>query len=435
MFRSPLAFVWLVFASVVLRAENEYEEEPIAYSQTAPRDAAAALQRQLDAGRVTLDRRDAWSLLAGLLKQFKIPPESQVMVFSKTSKQNDHIGPQSPRVVYFGMDAYVGYAQGGSIEVSCIDPKLGPIFYLLDPQVEASQPLRFERDSSCLSCHGGVFTPQVPGVLVRSVVPGPLGHPLMSQGSVVVDSSTEFSKRWGGWYVTGRHGQALHRGNVTAVEKSDQVCELPVEKGANVQDLSPFFDLSAYPRGKSDIVALMVLEHQTGVQNVLTRANHGALRAMHRQHALRRELGEPPSPLPVGSAQRIIEHAARQVLEALLFKDEAPLPEGGIEGEEDFQTAFVQAGRRSGDGRSLRDLQLRSRLFKYRCSYMVHSLTFEHLQPHLKARVCSGLEEILQEGPLAAEFAWLGKAEKAHILRILRDTGVLPKGQQAGAEG
>ena len=95
----------------------------------------------------------------------------------------------------------------------------------------------------------------------------------------------------------------------------------------------------------------------------------------------------------------------------------------------------MQAGRRSGDGRSLRDLQLRSRLFKYRCSYMVHSLTFEHLQPHLKARVCSGLEEILQEGPLAAEFAWLGKAEKAHILRILRDTGVLPKGRQAGAEG
>ena len=59
-----------------------------------------------------------------VMKQFNIPQESQVMVFSKTSKQNDRISPQTPRVVYFGDNAYVGYCLGGSIEVATIDPKL-----------------------------------------------------------------------------------------------------------------------------------------------------------------------------------------------------------------------------------------------------------------------------------------------------------------------
>ena len=111
-----------------LHAQDEYEEEPIAYSASRPKDAVQALQRQIEGGELKLDRRQPWSVLLGLLQALDIPLESQVMVFSKTSKQNDRIGPQSPRVVYFGMDAYVGYAVGGSIEVSCIDPKLGPIF-------------------------------------------------------------------------------------------------------------------------------------------------------------------------------------------------------------------------------------------------------------------------------------------------------------------
>lgn len=403
-------------------AEDEYEQAPIHYSETPPNDAAQKLERLMTAGKVRLDRSNAWGVLRGLMKHFNIPEESQVMVFSKTSKQNDRINPQTPRVIYFGDNAYVGYCLGGSIEVSTIDPVLGPIFYLLDPEVEASKPLHFQRDQSCLSCHGGPFSPGVPGVLVRSVFPGPEGHPIMSQGSTVVDTTTAFADRWGGWYVTGKHGTGLHRGNVTATENADNSCDMPVEQGANVTDLTRFFDPTPYPRPTSDIAALMVLEHQTSVQNVLTKANQTSMRAMHMQTSLQRELGDAVQAEPTGTARRIIDHCAEDVLDALLFKDEAELPEGGIEGDEAFQTAFGKNAPRSKDGRSLKDFQLLNRLFKYRCSYMVYSITFKNLTPPLKQTVMTRLDQILNGQDTSGRYGYLGSSERQNIQRILTET-------------
>ena len=241
--------------SVTSHAENEYENAPIHYSETEPNDAAQRLERLMASGKVQIDRTDAWSVLAGVMKEFGVLPESQTMVFSKTSKQNDLIGPRTPRVVYFGDNAYLGYSVGGAIEVSTVDPKLGPIFYLLDPREEPSKPLHFQRDQSCLSCHGGPFTPEVPGVLVRSVFPGPEGHPIMSQGSTVVDTTTPFSDRWGGWYVTGRHGDVLHRGNVTATENKDQSVDIDFKLGANISNPAKFFDTAPYKRQPDELVA------------------------------------------------------------------------------------------------------------------------------------------------------------------------------------
>jgi len=404
------------------RAENEYENAPINYSETEPNDAAQRLERLMASGKVKIDRTDAWSVLAGVMKEFGVLPESQTMVFSKTSKQNDLISPRTPRVVYFGDNAYLGYSVGGAIEVSTIDPKLGPIFYLLDPREEPSKPLHFQRDQSCLSCHGGPFTPEVPGVLVRSVFPGPEGHPIMSQGSTVVDTTTPFSDRWGGWYVTGRHGDVLHRGNVTAIENKDQSVDIDFKAGANVSSLKKFFDTTPYKRKTSDIVALMVLEHQTSVQNVLTKANHTSMRAMHMQTSLQRELGEKITPEPVGTARRIIDHCAEDVLDALLFKDEAALPEGGIEGDPAFQTAFVKKAPQSSDGRSLKDFQLLNRLFKHRCSYMIYSLTFQHLTAPLKETVLARLWNVLDGKDAAGSYAYLGESERGHIRRILAET-------------
>ncbi|MCX6857780.1 MAG: hypothetical protein NTV80_23085 [Verrucomicrobia bacterium] len=409
----------------LLRAEDEYERAPIHYSETQPKDAAYDLEKLWARGQGKLDRSSALSILKGLLKQLHIPEESQVMVFSKTSKQNDRINPQTPRVVYFGDDAYVGYAVGGSIEVSTIDPLLGPIFYLLDPEEEASKPLHFERDQSCLSCHGGPFSPEVPGLIVRSVFPSAEGHPIMSQGSTLVDTTTPFSDRWGGWYVTGKHGALRHRGNIIATERADNTCDMPIEKGANITDLTALFDTTPYPRKSSDIVALMVLEHQTYVQNVLTKANHSSLRAMHMQTSLQKELGEPVIEEPVGTARRIIDHSAEDVVEALFFKDEAALPEGGIEGDEAFPVAFMKGAPRSADGRCLKDLQLLTRLFKYRCSYMVHSLTFKNLTPTLKKTVLARMQQILKGTDKTGQFDYLSASERAHISVILQETGVL----------
>lgn len=403
-------------------AEDEYENAPIRYSATTPNDAAQRLEKLMAAGKVTIDRKDAWSILKGLMRQFHIPPESQVLVFSKTSKQNDRISPQTPRVIYFGDNAYLGYTLGGSIEVTTIDPRLGPIFYVVDPDTEPEKALTFQRDQSCLSCHGGPFSPEVPGVLVRSVFPSAQGHPIMSQGSTVVDTTTSFSDRWGGWYVTGRHGDARHRGNVVATENGDQTVEMDFEAGANVSDLSKFFDTTPYPRRTSDIVALMVLEHQTSVQNVLTKANHAALRAMHMQMSLQKELGEPVMHEPTGTARRIIDHAAEDVVEALLFKDEAELPDGGVEGDLGFQTVFAKSAPQSSDGRSLKDFQLLNRLFKLRCSFMIYSVTFEHLTAPLKQGVLARLWQVLEGKDTTGVFDYLGEVERGHIRRVLVET-------------
>lgn len=404
------------------QAGDEFEMEPVNYSASQPDDAVQELMRQMQAGKATLDRTDAWTLLRDLRQHFQVPEESQVLVFSKTSKQNDRISPQTPRAIYFGDETYLGYTLGGAIEVAAVDPKLGPVFYVLEPQTKPGRPLRFERDQSCLSCHGGPFTPGVPGVLVRSVFPSASGHPILSQGSTVVDSTTPFSDRWGGWYVTGTHGSTHHRGNVIATERPDNTCDMPVEEGANIVDLSALFDTQPYPRASSDIVALMVLEHQTSVQNALTKAHHSALRALHMQTSLHQELGEPHQPQPVGTALRIISHCAEDVLDALLFKDEAPLPKGGIEGDEAFQTAFGKKARRSTEGRSLKDFQLLNRLFKYRCSYMIHSLTFTRLQPDLKKAVLARLEAVLTGTDPGGRYDYLGESERKQIRSILADT-------------
>ncbi len=416
-----LAVLCAILLPATLFAAGEYENAPIHYASTQSRDAVQQLMAKLSDGSARLDRTDDWTVLRDLRRYFDIPESSQVLVFSKTSKQNHLIDPDTPRLIWFGDNAYIGYCLGGSIEVAAIDPLLGPVFYLMEPGVPREQPLVFERDQSCLSCHGGPFSPDVPGVLVRSVFPGREGHPIMSRGSTVVGTTTPFEERWGGWYVTGSHGSGRHRGNATVNERDDQE-QLDPEPGANLTDLSGLFDTRPYPSPTSDIVALMVLEHQTSTQNVLTRAHHAALRAMYRQQSLQRELGEPVLEDPTGTALRIIDNAANQVLDALLFKDEAALPEGGIEGDPACQNDFVENAPRDADGRSLKDFQLLNRLFKHRCSYMIYSITFQSLQPHLKRSVLERLDAVLAGRDESGRYDYLGEGEKTRIQSILKDT-------------
>jgi hypothetical protein len=156
-------------------------------------------------------------VLEALLHEFKIPKQSQVVVFSKTSLQRQRIRPDHPRALYFTDDAYVGWVPGGLMEVTTIDPVLGPIFYALDPAtIRTNAAQSFVRDNDCLRCHGGAFARGIPGVFVRSLFTDADGEPLLRHGSEVVDFRTPFTNRWGGWYVTGQHGTALHRGNVFA---------------------------------------------------------------------------------------------------------------------------------------------------------------------------------------------------------------------------
>lgn len=410
---------WL--ATATASDDELYELPPIRYSATPPQDAIAALQSRHADGRWRPAGSDR-QLLEALLAELHIPKESQVLVFSKTSLQRQRIRPDHPRAIYFSDTAYVGWVPGGLMEVATIDPVLGPVFYALDPaalRTDAAQA--FVRESDCLRCHAAGFTRGVPGVFVRSVFPDATGEPLFKHGSEVVDFRTPFANRWGGWYVTGQHGSALHRGNLVAHE-TDGRLEADLHRGANLTNLAPFFDVTLYLTDSSDIVALLVLEHQTAMQNTLTRASLNSRRMLAYQQNLQRDLGEPVTEeLVYDSVKRVFDNATQEIVDDLLFRGEAPLPPG-VAGAPAFQQAFVRHARRTADGHSLKDFSLRGRLFQNRCSYLIYSDAFLQLPAQLKQRVYARLARALDDKDPDPRFAYLEAAECRRIKAILRQT-------------
>lgn len=407
--------------SATARDTEQYEQPPINYSATQPQDAITPLQARLASGKLTFAGRDR-EILRSLLRELKIPIESQVVVFSKTSLQRQRIRPEHPRALYFSDSAYVGWVPGGLMEVTSVDPVIGPTFYALDPAaVRTNAAQGFVRDNDCLRCHGGTFARGIPGVFVRSLFTDGSGEPLLKYGSEIVDFRTPFTNRWGGWYVTGKHGDAVHRGNVFAQEKNGEL-DVDLKRGANLTDLSHFFDTDSYLTNSSDIVALLVLEHQTTMQNTLTRASLNCRRMLDYQKNLQRELKEPiTEDLTYDSVKSVFDGAAREIVDDLLFQGEAALP-AGLEGSPAFQRAFQRNARRAPGGRSLKDFSLKGHLFQNRCSYLIYSDSFLKLPAQLKQRVYEKLTRVLDSKDADPRFAYLDRAERERIGNILRAT-------------
>jgi hypothetical protein len=394
-----------------------YEQSPINYSATEPHDALAELQTRLAAGNLKLTGSGK-EIMHSLLRELRVPVESQLLVFSKTSFQRQRIRPDHPRALYFSDTCYVGWLPSGLVEITTIDPQLGPVFYSFDPN--ADEP-KFVRDNECLSCHGGNFVRGIPGVFVRSVFTDAEGEPLLRFGSEVVDFRTPFSNRWAGWYVTGKHGTALHRGNVLAQDKNGELV-VDLKRGANVADLSRFFETKSYLAPGSDIVALLVFEHQLAMQNTLTRASQDCRRMLAYQKNLQRDLKEPVTEeLTYDSVKRVFEGAAKDLVDDLLFKWEAHLPQG-LEGSPAFHGAFQTGAPRDRDGRSLKDFQLQGHLFQNRCSYLIYSESFLTLPEALKRKVYGRLINALHPTNPDPQYAYLGDEERARITSILQQT-------------
>lgn len=396
---------------------ESYEQPPVNYSSTQPRDAVAQLQARVVAGELTW-AGNGREIVQQLLRELHVPAESQLLVFSKTSFQRHSISPKHPRALYFSDTAYVGWVPGGLIEVATIDPQLGPVFYSFDPN--AMKP-GFVRDSACLTCHGGVFVRGIPAVFVRSIFTDEAGEPLFRFGSEVVDARTPFINRWGGWYVTGKHGSALHRGNVSARDARGRL-DVNFKRGANQTELSSRFASKQYLADGSDIVALLVFEHQTGMQNTLTRAMLDCRRMLAYQRNLQMELKEAVTEEPAyDSVKHVFEGAAQDIVDDLLFKGEAKLP-AGLEGNIKFQKVFCASAPRSALGRSLKDLQLTDHLFRYRCSYLIYSEMFQALPGELKRRVFVKLIRALQPKDADPQYSYLGDEERQAISTILLET-------------
>jgi hypothetical protein len=411
--------ILLLFLPAVSLANDNFDAEPILYRTAKEQNAVARLQEQLDSKEVQIERDEKFGYLPSLLKALEIPESSQMLVFSKTSLQRSRIAPRTPRAIYFNDEVYVGYCQAGNVlEISAADEQLGTCFYTL-PQERQASP-RFEREGeSCLTCHAPGSSHRLPSHLVRSVYVDASGLPMLAEGSFRVDHTTPIEQRWGGWYVTGTHGDQKHLGNLIVRQRTVQH---PVEneKGQNVTELDAFLNVKNYLTPHSDLVALMVFEHQTQVHNAITQANFHSRQALHYNATLNRELGEPEDHR-WGSTTSRIHSAGDTLLKCLLMCEEAKLT-APIQGTSGFAQEFAAKGSKDADGRSLRDLDLQTRLFKYPCSYLIGSKSFLALPQEVKDYVLTRLHDVLTGKDTSSEFSHLSVEDRQAILKILQDT-------------
>ena len=397
---------------------QSYEEAPFFYTDTEAKDPTAQLVEKIQLGSVRLDTSSDQAFLKDLLTKLEVPVASQVLVYSKTSFQNSRITPTQPRAIYFSDDHYVGWVQGGDIEIISIDPKLGPVFYVLEIPRPPKRPLALIRHHECLSCHGTSRTGGVPGMLVRSVRADARGFPILSAGTHLSDHASPLSERWGGWYVTGESASP-HMGNQLHREKERGGAEL-VENHGQLESLEGVISTQPYLTDKSDIVALMVLEHQITVHNLLTQSGYNVRKWIHYDGILKD--GFDDDTVGVREAtQRLIEGQVKRLLDVMLFKNELALESWGVEGDEAFQEAFLANAKASKKGRSLRDFQLLSRLFRHRLSYMIYSQSFDHLPQLFKEAFYEKLHGVLIGDDLEG-YPYLISKERQRILDILVET-------------
>jgi hypothetical protein len=413
-----LALAWVLALADTGRGAD-FDHAPINYTRATPDNGVTQLQRKLDARHARLAYDEDHGYLKSVLRELGVPLSSQVLVFSKTSLQRQRIGPKTPRAIYFNDDVYVGFCRHGDVlEVSAADPKLGAVFYTLD-QEENRQPRFRRRGDSCLICHGSSLTQNCPGHLVRSLYVDREGLPLLALGSTRVDHTTPFAERWGGWYVTGTSGKQVHRGNQVLPARSR---EAPADNraGVNVTDLRSTFTVANYPTPHSDLVALLVLEHQTEMHNRITRAGFETRMALHQQEEFDRILQRKTKGLSESTLRRI-KDCCEPLLEYLLFSGEARLTEK-VQGTSRFAAEFAARGPKDKQGRSLRAFDLKRRLFRYPCSYLIYSKAFDGLPAPAKEYVYRRLLEVLDGKDRQAAFAHLSAADRKAIREILCET-------------
>ena len=380
-----------------------FDHPAIQYEKAAPSDRISRLQSQMDKGTVKLEYDPRFSYLPSLLKQLGIHPDSQMLVFSKTSFQGPKISPESPRALYFSDDAAIGYVPRGDVmEVIATDPKQGLEFYTLELQ-KTDKPRFLRRTMECMQCHMFPGTLNVPGLEITSVIPAPDGSPRFPAAGIMVDSRTSLALRWGGWYVTGTAGDLQHRGNAFA-PFPDQPDVFDYHDTQNLTSLNKRVDAARYLEPTSDIVALMTIEHQTRVNNLLTRL------------AWEWRIAEREGKLEAFRKDRlnlIVDH----LVSYMLFADEAKMRDP-ITGVSTFTATFPRRGPQDKQGRSLRDFDLKTRLFRYPLSYMIYSSLFDALPDPAKERVYQGLYDALQGNGGSR----LSSADRRAIIEIVRDT-------------
>jgi hypothetical protein len=410
-FASPaIVGITAALGSVLVIAQTDVyvsrDHPAIQYSTRSTHDAVAGLNARLEKGELQLSFDGPSGYLRSILATLDISPSSQTLVFSENSLQRAHISKATPRAIYFNDTTAVGWTNGAdSLEIAVQDATQGVVFYALGQKPQAKP--QFVRGTECLQCHLTAETSGVPGLFMTSVLPLSDNQNEYAQGWAM-DHRTPIEDRWGGWYVTGAQVPLRHLGNVPVLHVPRSYVRLDV--APKLTTGAGAFDTSAYLTPHSDVVALMVLNHQVRMINLLTRLGWEARIAAH--------------DVPGGTTAGLPSHIrdlARDVVDYLLFVDEAPLP-SPIRGSSAFSQEFSSKGPYDSKARSLRALDLTRRLFRYPCSYMIYTDAFEALPAAAKGLVYERMWDVLSGQESNKVYAQFSLADRRAIVEILRET-------------
>lgn len=363
-------------------------------AREVPGDPVLELQSRVQSGAVKLEYEPQHGYLKSLLRELKIDPATQTLVFAKNSMQGSFISTETPRALYFNDSVYVGWIPNAPlIEVMSIDPVKGIRFYSF-PNVKptaSNAALRFHKETTnCEPCHSRRSFTGTPRLFATSVYAAPSGYPRIFSPEIDVRPSTPIEKRWGGWYVTGSHGKLRHMGNEPA-EGTDEAYRIDTNRGANVMKLDDYFDPVGYLTPHSDIVALMVMEQQMHVQNILSATGIAVRQAQ--------------------ASGTSVEEECNELVEALVLAGETKFT-SPIAGTSRFSEVWQARG-------PLYKLDLNQRLSRYACSPLIYSDSFRALPVAAKNYIYRQISEGLGSGTLRPD---LTDPEREATLRILRDT-------------
>ena len=400
-------------------AQSFHRREPNRY-KTAPDDnAATALDARLADGSLELAYEDGRGRVRALLRALGVPESSQTLVFSKTSLQRHRISPHNPRALYFGRDVYVGWIPGAkSMELAVADARLGTAFYLV-PNEPDVRP-RIVRDDSCLSCHASPRTDDEPGLVLRSVFPDADGDPIQNAGEADVTFRTPLVERWGGWLVTGDFGGA-HRGNGVAVRGEHDDWRVPLRHASDLQALADTFAVAGYPTDHSDVGALLVLEAQATVHNLLVKATLQMRHLRATDRALAERDGLPDDGAMRTQTRRVAEALCQRITAALLLDGEPSLAGLHAAADTTFARDYAALWPADSQGVRLGELDLRTRTFVLPMSPMIHSATFRALPEELRADVLRRLDRSLLRGVFPGTVS-MTAGERATLRRHLAET-------------
>jgi len=397
--------------------ESDIEYGIMRYSSTARTDQIATLNTG-NASELKFHAERGY--LDTLLESLQISPASQVLVFSRTSLNVANITPKTPRAIYFNDTTYVAMVPGsGVLEIASMDPHLGPVFYTLEQNAQTT-PRFVQETGQCLRCHDSYSMTGggVPRFILGSGYTGANGNLVSHEGWILTDTSTPLESRWGGWYVTGKHGKQVHLGNIAVNDPAD-LFQLESLRIGNVTTLDTLLNTDPYPANTSDIVALMVIEHQVEVQNLITRVNYDIRSALDANPELLAESGQDINKIP-DSVARLINDISEPLVGALLMTNEVPLTDT-LEGDAAYAEWFTGLGPFDNQGRSLREFDLKTRLFRYPLSYLIYSPAFDNLPALVKQHIYQRLARILGNKD-TDEFTHLTTADRTAILAILNET-------------